>query len=70
MDPEYECPLCGSLMRLSNDVYYYDDYEREWRPAPYWECPSCPLATSPQYSEEDAKDELLSLLSQFSQQSS
>lgn len=52
-------------MRLSNDVYYYDDYEREWRPAPYWECPSCPLATSPQYCEEDAKDELLSLLSQF-----
>lgn len=38
MDPEYECPLCGSLMRLSNDVCYYDNYEREWRPAPYWEC--------------------------------
>ena len=70
MNPEYKCPLCGSLMRLSNDVYYYDDYEREWRPSPYWECIHCPLATSPQYSEEDAKDELLYLLSQFSQQSS
>lgn len=34
MDPEYECPLCGSLMRLSNDVCYYDNYERgmETRP--------------------------------------
>lgn len=56
-----KCPLCGNEMQLRSDEvcsgYYVQLY--------YYECISCPLATTPVDTTKEAENQIKDLISRF-----
>lgn len=60
-----KCPLCGKEIVLQNNVYDEDFFTGRYTQMYYYECISCPLATTPVDSAKEAENQIKDLVSKF-----
>ncbi len=61
----YKCPLCGKEIVLQNNVYDEDFFTGRYTQMYYYECISCPLATTPVDTAKEAENQIKDLISRF-----